>query len=244
MKKTVILLLSSLVLATSCTTVYDAKLMQGYYDMRMDSKSELEVKSKVRIFSSEKDIRGEYDVISYNQYKPFYVPLFMSYKKTVSKKLYEKAAEKAYDQGGNGVIINSGGLYTVISLHQWDSDNAKLLSYKSAVLDTTLMDRFNKGYIASLSKREIRRNVNDLENEIKFNIKTTKTSEEAYALGRKIEALKVWNDSQEKPSKKMQKRIEDYQKKQVKLAKKTAKKEAKMKKKEEEQKAKEAASQK
>ena len=95
MKKTVFLLLSSLILATSCTTVYDAKLMQGYYDMRMDSKSELEVKSKVRIFASEKDLKGEYDVISYNQYKPFSVPLLMSHKKMVSKKFYEKAAEKA-----------------------------------------------------------------------------------------------------------------------------------------------------
>ena len=69
MKKFHILFAMCIVMfTTSCThTLYNPKILQGNYDVRMDTKEELEIKGKVKIFLSEKDIAGDYEVISLNQ---------------------------------------------------------------------------------------------------------------------------------------------------------------------------------
>ena len=145
----VLLILCLALLASSCNhRVYNAKLLQGYYDVRMNTRAELEVKGKVRIFNSVSEVAGDYDVISYNTYKPL---LFTSF--YMPKMFYEKAVKKTYNLGGNGVIITSAGSYTVISLSEWDSDNAESAAEVNAILNTALMDKFNSGEIADLSPR-------------------------------------------------------------------------------------------
>jgi hypothetical protein len=232
MKKICILfLIGCMLVATSCThTLYNPKVLQGNYDLRMDSKEELEIKNKVRIFLSEDDIQGAaYDVISVNVYRPFTIPLFMSFKGKTTKKFYEKAVKKAYEQGGNAIVVTAAGMYKVLSLHDWDSDIEGAAKYINAILDTTLMDRFNNGEIAKLSPREIKRYVTDLTNEVHFNIKTMKTSVEAEVVGKKIVALQNWNNSQEKLNVKFSKRLNRYQKIHKILQKRIIRKEAKNK---------------
>ena len=221
----------SVMLTTSCShTVYNPKVLQGNYDLRMNSKEELNIKGKVRIYLSEKDVQGEYEVISLNLYKPFTIPVFMSVKGQTNKKFYEKAVKKAYEQGGNGIIIMAGGYYKVISLYNWDSDNAASEKFVNAILDVTLLNRFKNGEIAKLSPREVKRFVTDLDNEIIFNLKTMKTSQEASVVKEKILALQSWNSSQPKSNSKLAKKIEVYLKVHAPLAKRIAKKEAKGKK--------------
>ncbi len=225
-----ILAISAMVFATSCChTLYNTRTLQGNYDVRMDTPEELDIKSKVRIFLSEEDIHDEYDIISVNLYRPFRIPVLMSFKGQTTKKFYEKAVKKAYEQGGNGILITAGGYYKVICLHNWDSDNAASAKYVNAILDTSIMDIFTSGNITKMSPREVKRYVTDFANEIKFNLKTTKTSEEVIVLGKKIEVLTSWNNSQSKPDKKLTKSLDAYRTLQKALQKKISKKEAKNK---------------
>lgn len=218
------------IFTTSCThTLYNPKILQGNYDVRMDTKEDLEIKGKVRIFLSEKDIAGDYEVISLNQYKPFKIPIIMTQKGQINKKFYEKAAQKAYEQGGNGIIISGAGIYKVISLYNWNSDDAASEKYVNAILDTKLMDRFTNGEVAKLFPREIKKCVKDLNNEIVFNLKTARTSEEAKVIGKKIKALQDWYNSQPNTKSNQNKQIEAYQKIHKAISKKIAKKEAKNK---------------
>lgn len=231
MKKLFLLVVvCSAIFATSCShTIYNPKVLQGNYDIRMDSKEELEIKGKVRIFLSENDVQGEYEIISLNLYKPFTIPVLMSVKGQMNKKFYEKAVKKAYEQGGNGIIILAGGYYKVISLYNWDSDNAASEKFVNAILDVSLLNRFKSGEIAKLTPREVKRFVTDLDNEVIFNLKTMRTSTEARVVKEKILALQAWNSSQAKPDSKLTKKIEGYMKAHAPLAKRIAKKEAKSK---------------
>ncbi len=231
MKKLYLLVIVCTVIFTSSCShrMYNSKVLQGNYDIRMDSKEELNVKGKIRIFLSEKDVQGDYEVISLNSYKPFTIPIFMSVKGQTNKKFYEKATKKAYEQGGNGIIILTSGNYKVISLYDWDSDNAVSEKFVNAILDKTLLNRFKSGEIAKLAPREVKRFVTDLDNEIRFNLKAMKTSQEANVVKDKILALQAWNSSQTKPDKTLTKKIEAYVKLHTPIAKRIAKKESKSK---------------
>lgn len=227
MKKLLLLAVCSIFFATSCTQIYNPKVLQGYYDLRMNSKEELEIKSKVRIFLSDTEVQGDYEVISLNLYKPFTIPVLVSMKGQMRKKFFEKAVKKAYEQGGNGIIVTAAGYYKVINLVNWDSDSAAPDKFVNAILDVTLLNRFKSGEIAKLSPREVKRFVTDLDNEVKFNLKTMKTSEEAKVVKEKIVALQSWNSSQAKPNSRLTKKVEAYLEAHISLAKRIARKEAK-----------------
>lgn len=230
MKKYLLLTaLSTAIVLSSCShRIYNSQVLQGNYELRMDSPSELEIKSKVQVFLSENDVKGDYETISINLYKPaFSIPLLYSQKAQVKKKFFEKAVKKAYELGGNGVIITAGGFYKVISIYNWDSDNAKASTYVNSILNTKLLDIFTSGKITSLSPREVKRYVEDLRNEIGFNLKTIKTSQEAKVVGQKIEALMAWNNAQTKLNKKLDKELKAYKEVQRARLKRAEKKEAK-----------------
>lgn len=230
MKKLLYLsLLSTLIFSTSCShTIYNTRELQGNYDIRMDSKNELEIKSKVRIFLSDNDIKGEYIVIAHNTYNPFCFPLFMSKKKEIKKKFYENAVKQAYKLGGNGVVITGVDSYKVISIYQWDSDNEETVGYTNLIFDTSLLDIFNEGKVTTASPREIKRFVNDMKIEIQLNIKSVKTSEEVNIIERKLESLQTYNNSLAKPEKSLNKFFTKNRTELIKKAKKIFKKENKI----------------
>ena len=55
----------------------------------MKTTEQLTAKSNVKIFLNEKDIKGDYEVISYLTYSPLTIPIFMSVEKEINKKFYE-----------------------------------------------------------------------------------------------------------------------------------------------------------
>lgn len=216
MKKILFFLTVCSVMLSSCTAVYNHRTLQGNYDLRMNTKEELEIKGKTRIYLSEKDIEGDYDIISFNRYTPFHSSTLSCRAHDVSgiflkpqmrKKFYEKAIKKAYELGGNAIIVTGIGTYTVISVNNWDSDNAEAAQYVNSILDTSILDKFTSGEIDKYSPREVKRYVSDLNNEIKFNLKSVKTSQEASVLEKKINALLNWNNSQKKPNSKLSKQL-------------------------------------
>ncbi len=228
MKKLLLLALCSIIFATSCThTIYNTKVLQSNYQLRMDSGEELEIKSKVRIFLSEKDVQGDYEVISLNTYKPFTIPILMSVKSQTNKKFFEKAVKKAHELGGNGIIVMAGGLYKVINLRNWNSDIAASETFANPILDVTLMNKFKNGEIAKMLPREVKKSVKNFKDEVEFNLKNMKTSQESKVVKEKILALQAWNNSQAKPNSGLMNKIKAYTKLHTVLAKKIAKKEAK-----------------
>lgn len=216
---------------SSCTTTYNTRVLQGNYELRMDNAEELEMKGKVRIFTSETDVKGEYDILSYNIYKPLTIPIIASYRGQTLKKFYEKAVKYAYNQGGNGIIITAAGMYKVICIHSWDSDSAQSGKFVNSILDTTLLDIFESNKIATMTNREVKRFKTDLVNEVNFNLKSVKTSEEIKVIGKKITALENWNNNSQKPEKRLTKQLVAYRKLYTTLSKRIAKKEARMNKK-------------
>lgn len=226
MKKILFFLTVCSVMLSSCTAVYNHRTMQGNYDLRMNTKKELEIKGKTRIYLSDKDIEGDYDVISYNRFTPFNLAGILL-KSQMKKKFYEKAIKKAYKLGGNAILVTGIGAYTVISVNNWDSDNAETAQYVNSILDTSILNKFTCGEIDKYSPREVKRYVSDLNNEIKFNFKSVKTSQEASVLENKINALLNWNNSQKKPNSKLSKQLLAIKKVFAKKQKRILKREAK-----------------
>ena len=230
MKKLLYLvLLGLLITSTSCSNkVYNVRELQGNYDVRMNSKEELEAKSKVRIFLSENDVQGDYMVISHNAYEPFIFPIFMSKQKEIRKKFYENAVKQAYNLGGNGIIITGDNTYQVIGIYNWDSDNAEVVGFTNLILDTELLDKFNDGIVVKASPREIKRYINDMKVEIQLNVKAVTTSEEVLVIEQKLDALQDYNNSLSKTDKKLDKFYSKNREDLIKEAKKIFKKEGKL----------------
>ena len=228
MKKIYLLLIVCVAcVATSCHTVYDARVMRANYDIRMNTPEKLEIKGKVRLFTSDAEIPGKYEVISYNIYNPFRIPLLLSRKYQYHKRFYDNAVRKAYKQGGNGVVIQSGGYYKVINIIDWDSDNAEAAEFVNSILDRTLLDIFASGDIKKMSPRQIGRYKRDMVNEIYYNLRAAMSSEEVKVIGEKIEALDNWNNSLQTPEKKLAKRLKVFKVVHGSLSKTIAKREAK-----------------
>lgn len=215
---------------TSCShTLYSPDTMEYHYNRRMTNKKELTAKAQVRIFTSEKDVKGEYTIISMNTYNPFRIPIFMSFKNQMTKKFYQKAVLKAQEQGGNGIIITSAGIYKVINITAWDADSEGPAIYVNAILDKTLMNKFANGDVAKSKKADIKRYESQFGEEITENIKTAKTLEEIDAIKEKIATYKNYNTSLNKPKSSISKLIEKQEKSLVKVEKKVRKKLAKNK---------------
>ena len=197
-------------LASCSFNLYPVKNLADNYAMRMNTSEELDAKSKVKIFLNEKDVNGEYEVISFLTYSPFRIPIFMSFEKEMNKKFYEKAVMKAYELGGNGIIIMGGGYCKVINIINWVADDEAPAIFVNVIFDRTLMDKFLNGSIANIEKRsERKREENSFMSEIEINIKNAKDLEEVSFIQEKLSAFEKYNSSLAKPNSSVTKRIED-----------------------------------
>ena len=105
MKKAFILAIVVLAL-TSCTlTTYLEKDLAMNYELKMTSKNEKALFEKVTVYVSEKDIKGEFTVVSLNTYSPIVLPVIGNRKKVVTAALYKKAVKTADNQKANAVMI-------------------------------------------------------------------------------------------------------------------------------------------
>ena len=208
-------------LASCSFQIYSAKQLAENYELRMNTKEELEVKSKVKIFLNEKDINGEYTVISYVTYSPFSLPIVMSTQKQITKKFYEKAVMKAHELGGNGIIIVGGGYCKVIHLKNWVADDEAPATFVNIIFDRTLLDKFLDGSVAKIEKRSARKREElAFKSEIETNTENAKELDEVAFIREKISALEKYNSSLVKPSSSTAKNIEKMRDKLNKVEKK------------------------
>ena len=227
MKKINLLVLLTLVLVgTSCTHyIYDVHTLQANYDARMTSPEELEMKSKVKIFTSEQDIKGDYELLSFNSYAPFrLLPFAKPYVKRSSKKFYKKAVQIAYEEGGNAIIIIAPLHYKVIRLTNFDEEAAKVEEYRSIIFDTETMDLVASDAVASMTRGERRKTLSAFENEIEMNVGSLNYLPEVEMVREKLMVYDRYNERQ-KHSKSS---ISKFIKKQTKKANKSEKKIKKM----------------
>lgn len=225
-----LLLVFSFILASCSHTLYPVDTLEYNYNMRMQSNAELQAKSQVQVFFSEKDVKGDFSVISVNLYSPYTIPILMNYRKQMSKKFLQKAVMKANEQGGNGIIVTAGGYYKVIKIKNWDSDSEKPATYVNLIFDKKLMNKFNNGEVAKMAKSDVKRYEDMFINEIIMNIENAKTLEETAAIREKVNALKSYNTSLRKPKERISDEIDDMESDLTKLEKRINKRLAKEKK--------------
>lgn len=212
--KLCLLIASALVISSCSIQLYPTKTMNENYTMRMDSPEELNIKSKVKIFLNESDVNGKYEVMTYMTYSPaFSVPLIYGRQKQMLQKFYEKAAKKAYDLGGNGVIIVGGGYCKIINIIEWNADDEAPSVFVNVIFERELMDKFLNGSVAALTKNSAKkREENAFKAEIKSNIEFAKQLDEVAFIREKIGAYDSYNNSLAKPKASITKDLEDFNK--------------------------------
>ncbi len=206
--------ITSALLFSSCSfQLYSTKTMAENYAMRMNTEEELAIKSKVKIFLNENDVKGEYEVLSFMTHKPFALPIFMSVRKETIKKFYEKAVTKAHELGGNGIIITGGGYCKVINLKNWVADDISSAQFINVIFNSTLMDKFLNGEVAKLAKNsEKKRKEKEFQDEIESNISNAEELKEVEFIRKKIDALESYNSSLAKPKSSISKTIKELRK--------------------------------
>lgn len=120
MKKLVaIILLVSMVVTTSCTSVYKTSSMNEKYDNKMALHRATQ--AEIEIYLAEKEIPHDFEVVSLNRYYPlafWSVVLppfsFIFQKKKMVKTFYKKAVLRAKSQRGDAVLLTAPGHYKVI----------------------------------------------------------------------------------------------------------------------------------
>ena len=207
-------LASAFILASCSFQLYPTKTLNDNYQARMKTTEQLTAKSNVKIFLNEKDIKGDYEVISYLTYSPLTIPIFMSVEKEINKKFYEKAVMKAYELGGNGIIIMGGGYCKIITLANAQlEDAAPAAPAPNVIFDRVLMDKFISGEVSKAAKKsDIRKDESAFKSEIENNIELAKELDEVAFIREKISVLEKYNTSLAKPKASIVKNIEDLRK--------------------------------
>lgn len=206
MKKTILpvmAVITACIMLNSCSYhVYPTEVLEFNYDMGMQSKSELEKKSKVKIFSSEQEVKGKYELIAYAQYRPFLsIPIIYSNYAQLKKKFYKKAVLKANQLGGNGIIVPAVGYFKVINITDWDSDSEAASVFTNPIFSRKYLDKFKSGDILQETERQRQRDVEAFSNEITNNVKSITTREELEIVDEKIQVFKEYNESLKRPNK-------------------------------------------
>lgn len=117
MKKITLIAIIGLFFASCSHGVYTHQSLTDNYNIRMTSKKEQALKQQIKIYLSEAEVGGDFEVISLNTYKPSpTIPIIRGYKKQMNKKFYQRMVQKAAKQNGDAVIVSGLGYYKVIKL--------------------------------------------------------------------------------------------------------------------------------
>ena len=203
------------VMSSSCTHyIYNVPSLKANYNSRMTSPEDLEIKSKVKIFTSENDIKGDYELLSFNYWMPWprLFPFAKPWVNRTTKRFYQKATQIAYQEGGNAIIITSPLNYKVIRLLNFDEESVEIEKYRSYVFDTKTMDLFKLGIIATLPRAEKKKNIDMYEGEIEANVSNLLYLPEVIMVREKIKVYNDYNNS----LKHSKSSIEKFTKKQTK----------------------------
>ena len=101
-----------LFIATSCSyRVYTVNSLRANYTLGMQTPEELEAKEGVRIYLSEQEVPGNYNIIAFAESRPL---LPVAIQSQQLKNFYKQAVLKAKELGGDGIIVTSVGQFKVI----------------------------------------------------------------------------------------------------------------------------------
>ena len=101
-----------LFMATSCSyRVYTVNSLRANYTLGMQTPEELEAKEGVRIYLSEQEVPGNYNIIAFAESRPI---LPVAVQSQQLKNFYKQAVLKAKELGGDGIIVTSVGQFKVI----------------------------------------------------------------------------------------------------------------------------------
>lgn len=226
------LCMAAAVLLSSCAhSVYPLDVLYSNYNSRMRSPEDLAIKANVWIYFNEKDIPGEYAIISANTYSPFCLLPFKSIRvKKLNKRFLEQAVKQADKEGGNAVLIQGGGFFFVLTLKDRDGIEAPAANFSNPILDMKNTDIVKSGSVETMKRGERTRTINAFMNEIDSNIDYLQTAEEIVAVRKKIDVLSQYNLRAKNPKKSIDKfvrkktrKVNSIEKKMTKQAAKQAK---------------------
>ena len=204
-------------ICSSCAyTMYPIQKLESNYSSRMTSIEDQMIMSNVHIFHDVSQIEGDYEVLSYVQYRPiFMIPFFYTIPKQQLKKFYAKAAQKANAVGGNAVVVCTIGDFMVLdvpSLKNVHADVAQDASSKSRTdsksIDYVIEQMESKA--ESITKKAADNLVDELKENIETSLKKAKTLDDAKKIAEKINVLEKYNNESSKPSRSITRDVEDY----------------------------------
>lgn len=180
----------------------------------MKTEEELAVKSKVNIYFNENDIKGEFEVVSLNTYNPPFTfgikPLFT---KKMNQKFLKEAVLKAYEEGGNAILVKGAGSFYVLNLKNWVADDMAAATFVNPIFDMTLSEEIKGGSVASMKYGERTRKEKAFIDEIDSNIGNMSTLEEIGAIREKITVLSNYNLTLKHQKSSIEKKVKKFTKK-------------------------------
>ena len=217
------------VLLSSCAhSVYPLDLLYSNYDSRMRSPEDLAIKANVWIYFNEKDIPGEYSIISANTYSPFcFLPFQGIRVKKMNKLFLEQAVKQADKEGGNAVLVQGSGIFYVLNMKNRDGIEAPAANFINPILDMKNADIVKSGSVETMKRGERTRTIKAFMDEIESNIDYLQTAEEIAAVRKKIEVLSQYNLRVKNPMKSVDKFVRKKNRKVNSIEKKMAKQAAK-----------------
>lgn len=217
-KNLIIVALATIVFSSCAHTIYPIESLYNNYQSRMRSEEDLGIKAKVNIYFNEKDIKGEYTIISSNAYKPFcFLPLKPITEKKLQKRFLAEAVRQAYEQGGNAVLIQSTcrstGTFLVLNIIDWIADDALAASFVNPIFNMENANKVKSGALTSMKRNERTRIEKAFMSEIEVNVQNLYELKEVEAVREKIKVLSDYNLTLEKPKKSIDKLVKKSLKK-------------------------------
>lgn len=214
LKNFIIVAIAAFVLSSCTHTIYPIESMYNNYNSQMRSVEDLEIKGKVNIYFNEKDIKGEYTILSSNSYKPFCIlPLKPIFEKKMQKKFLTEAVKQAYEQGGNAILVKSTGLFFVLNLTNWVADDAAAADFVNPIFNMEKADQMKSGALANMKRSERTRCEKAFMDEIESNIQNLYELAEVEAVRSKIKVLADYNFTRKNPKKAIEKAVKKGMKK-------------------------------
>ncbi len=205
-KHFIIITLAVVFLSSCCHTIYPIASLEQNYHAQMRSTEDLEIKSKVQIYFSEKDIKSDYTIISSNGYQPFCIlPFKFIQEKKQSKKFLASAVKKAYEQGGNAILVRTTGLYYVLNLTNWNADDVPAATFINPIFNMDKANEIKSGTLANMKRSERTRIENSFIDEIEANLQNIYELEEIKVIREKIKILSDYNLTLKNPKKSIEK---------------------------------------
>lgn len=214
---------------TGCAhSVYPLESLYTNYNNRMRTPEELALKSNVWIYFNEKDIQGEYTIISANTYNPFTILPFQGIKvKKMNKKFLEQAVKQADKEGGNAILVQSAGFFYVLNMPNREGFEAPAADFVNPIFDMKNVDIVGGQDILTKKNREQTRATKALMDEIESNIGYIQDAKELTAVRAKLQVLANYNLKAKSPKKSIDKFVRKKTRKLNSIEKKMAKQAAK-----------------